>query len=467
MKKIFSIVISMVMLAVMVSGCSKAQGTSESVSNQSIGESVRQDTGDNGSDKKTVTITRRLAEWGARDANFDEALIRLNKELEDKNVEVAIEEWPKVDDDELLLQGQAGKKADIFINSSVDIGWQLDAGLIRDIDWVKDSELFRTTSDNLKNIMYFNGRYYGVLQDMDTSPVFLYRSTLKALGMTDADIDGLKDKVNKGEFVLGDLVNLAKKAMDQGLVELGFAVEDKRFEGFKYAYGVYNYDLEQNKLVFDEAAVKELFGFWEDAYNKGVISESIGDIGTDLSAPKFVEGKVFASFARTEYYSELRTAKGMEEDSAGFDKWFNENVVWIPVPNAKQGEKPVSYSNPAMIFVGADVDEEKMPYVQRLIELMMSPDLQIEHTLLSGKLPVTPEAYTDERFQSMDYYKNQMYLTEFTAVRAPHPYYARFTEGYLTGVDTILVGKKGADAAFEAYLADTKQYIPDDTIIYK
>jgi len=471
MKKLTRIFVSAIMLTVVLTGCGKVQETNESSTTQTTTENVTtQDstTADTaGTEMKTITITRRLAEWGARDANFDEALVRLNKELEGQNVQVVVEEWPKVDDDELLLQGQAGKKADIFINSSVDIGWELEAGLIKEVDWVKDSELFSTTSDNLMNIMYYDGHYYGVLQDMDTSPVFLCRSTLKSLGMTDTDIDGLRDKVNNGEFVLSDLVDLAKQAMDQGLVDIGFAVEDKRFEGWKYAYGVYNYDLDQNKLVFDETAVKNLFGFWEDAYNKGVINESIGDIGTDLSAPKFVEGKVFASFARTEYYSELRAAKGMENDTSGFDKWFNENVVWIPVPSATEGGNPVSYSNPAMIFVGADVDDEKMPYVQRLIELMMSPDLQIEHTLLSGKLPVTPEAYTDERFQNMSYYKDQMYMTEFTSVRAPHPYYARFIEGYLTGVDTILVGKKDANAAFEAYLADTKQYIPDDNIIYK
>ena len=458
MKKRIGLLLNLVMVMFLLCACGTSQAVVGSTENQENAEATSAE--ENQTEMKTITITRRMAEWGARDTNFDEALIRLNEELKNENVQVVIEEWPKVDDNELLLQGQAGKKADIFINSSVDIGWEIEAGLIQEIDWVKDSELFSTTSENVKNIMYYNGHYYGVIQDMDTSPVFLYRPTLQALGMTDEEIDGLRDKVNAGEFVLNDLVDLAKEAMDQGLVEVGFAVEDKRFEGFKYAYGVYNYDLKENKLVFDEAAVKNLFDFWENANTKGVISESIGDLGTDLSAPKFIEGKVFASFARTEYYSELRTAKGMTEDAAGFDQWFNENVVWIPVPNATKGGNPVSYSNPAMIFVGADVDEEKMPYVQRLIELMMSPDLQIEHTLLSGKLPVTPEAYTDERFQKMSYYKDQMYMTEFTTVRAPHPYYSRFVEGYLIGVDTILVGKKDALAAFDAYLVDTKQYIP-------
>ena len=476
MKKVVRILACIVALSMIFSGCSSNQTTTDNVTNPEVttqaasgteDSQANQSTSSEEAEKKTITITRRVAEWGARDNNFKEALKRLNEELAGENVEVVMEEWPKVDDDELLLQGQAGRKADIAINSSVDMGWELEAGLIREIDWVKDSELFQTTSENLMNIMYYNGHYYGVLQDMDTSPVFLYRPTLEQLGMSDADIDGLRDKVNQGEFILSDLVDLAKKAMDQGLVEVGFAAEDKRFQGWQYAYGNYNYDLQENKLVFDQNAVKQLYGFWKDAYDKGVISESIGDLGTDLSAPKFVEGKVFASFARTEYYSKLKTAKGMEDNSAGFDQWFNENVVWIPVPSATKGGSPVSYSNPAMIFVGADVDDEKMPYVQRLIELMMSPDLQIEHTLVSGKLPVTPEAYTDERFQSMNYYKDQMYMTDYTSARAPHAYYARFIEGYLTGVDTILVAKKDATAAYDAYLADTKQYIPEDAIIYK
>ncbi|WMJ90270.1 ABC transporter substrate-binding protein [Anaerocolumna sp. MB42-C2] len=469
MKKLTCVFLSLIMLTVMLSGCSNTLKTNKSsqTSSTAVTDSRQSTTADQKESKKTITITRRLAEWGARDANFHEALKRLNKELEPQNVEVTVEEWPKVDDDQLLLQGQAGKKADIFMNSSVDIGWELDAGLIRDIDWVKDAALFKNTSENLMNIMYYKGHYYGLIQDMDTSPVFLSRPALKKLGMSDNDIDGLRDKVINGEFVLNDLVDLAKKALDQGLVDTGFAVEDKRFEGWGYAFGITNYDLDQNKLVFDENAVKDLYSFWADASKKGVISESIGDLNTDLSAPKFIEGSIFASFARTEYYSKLRAAKGMENDPDGFDQWFNENVICIPIPGSKKGGHPVSYSNPAMIFVGADVDDEKMPYVQRLIELMMSPDLQVEHTLLSGKLPVTPDAFDDTRIKDLKYYNEQLYMMDFTSVRSPHPYYARFIEGYLTGVDTILVSKKDANAAYEAYLADTKQNIPDNEIIYK
>ncbi len=471
MKKFASTVIASAMVTLLLTGCGGGQGAaggsaSGTASGTPAALASSAAAGGTATDKKVVTITRRLAEWGTRDDNFKQAVARMNEELAGKNVEVVMEEWPKVGDDELLLQSQAGKKADIFINSSVDIGWQQEAGIIRDVDWVKESKLFATTSENIMNIMLFNGHYYGVVQDMDTSPVFMYREHLKQLGMTDAQIDGLREQVNKGEFTLTDLSDLAKKALDKGLVELGFTVEDKRFQGWQYAYGVTNYDIGKNKLVFDANAVKNLYGFWQKGLSSGVISESIGDVDTDLSAPKFIEGKVFASFARTEYYEKLRTAKGMAEDAAGFDAWFNQNVVWTAVPSAEKGGKPVSFSNPAMIFVGADVDEEKMPYVQRVIELMMSPDLQIAHTLASGKLPVTPEALSDERFKSMSYYLDQMYMTDFTRVRSPHAYYAKFIDGYIAGVDTILVNKQDAGAAYEAYLKDAQQNIPADQIIY-
>nr|WP_240546453.1 extracellular solute-binding protein [Paenibacillus artemisiicola] len=412
---------------------------------------------------KVVTISVRENTWGARKDNFQEAEKRLNEDLKARNVQVKIDWWPGIDDDQLVLQAQAGKVADVFINSSVDIGWERDAGLIRDIDWVKDSKTFKSVPESYTNIMKYDGHYYGAIQDMDASPVFISRKALEGIGWTKDRIDGLKGRVDSGDFTFGDLVDLADQAKKKNLVKTGFAVEDTRFEGWNYAFGSFNYDPEANKLLLSDKA-KDVYAFWADVKKRGVIAEGIGDVDTDKAAQMFVKGEIFAEFARTEFYQMMRDANGMKDDIPGYNKWFDENVVWIPVPPAEKGGKPVSYSNPAMMFVGAKVDDEKMPYVQGLIEHVLDPDLQINHTLASGKLPVTPEAQEDPRFKEMPFYKDHAYLVEFTKTRPALPDYATFVKGYTLGVDAILTKGASAEDAFALFEKDVKQNVPADRV---
>jgi len=456
MRRLLSASVLIVVLVMVMAACTK---------NAETGGSAEGGKAEAGGLKK-VTISIRENTWGARKDNFIEAQKRLNEQLKSEGTEVVLDWWPGIGDDELILQAQAGKKADIFINSSVDIGWQLNAGLIRDIDWVADSAVFKDAPKSYTDIMKYDGHYYGVIQDMDASPVFISRKALEGLGWTAEQIDGLRAKVDKGEFTFSDLVDLADQAMQKKLVNLGFTVEDIRFEGWKYAFGYDTYDPEQNKLVFSPK-IKDVYSFWQDAFNRKVITEGIADIDTEKVAPKFIKGEVFAEFARTEFYQMLREANGKKDDIAGFDKWFAENVVWIPIPSAEKGHAPVSYSNPALIFVGSEVKDDKMPYVQQLIERALDPDLQINHTLASGKLPVTPEAQKDERFQSMNFYKDHAYLIEFTKTRAPHPDYATFVSGYTIGIESILAKGKTAEEAYELSKKEIQQNVPQDSFITK
>lgn len=459
--------IGVLLIMALLAGCgSTAENAGQKNDGGSAANGSSESNGSNGSsgESKEVVISIRENTWGARKDNFLEAEKRLNEELKSENVKVSLDWWPGVDDDELILQAQANRIADIFINSSVDIGWELNAGIIQKVDWVADSELFQNMPDSYKNIMMYDGHYYGVIQDMDASPVFISRKALEGLGWSAADIDALKSKVDAGEFTFPDLVDLAEQSVKAGKTEYGFTVEDTRFEGWNYAFNNFNYNFDENKMVLTKNTL-DVYKFWEDALKRGVVTEGIADIDTDKAAELFVNGKIFAEFARTEFYSMMREVLGMSEDIEGYNQWFKENVIWIPVPSVSKGGAPVSYSNPAMIFVGPTVDDTKMTYVQRLIELAMSPDLQVNHTLVSGKLPVTVEAQQDERFQEMDFYKDHAYLIEFTRTRPAQMDYAVYMKSFVLGIDGILAKGMTAEQAFELFEKDVKQNVPSQNLI--
>jgi inositol-phosphate transport system substrate-binding protein len=130
-----------------------------------------------------------------------------------------------------------------------------------------------------------------------------------------------------------------------------------------------------------------------------------------------------------------------------------------------KGGQTVSYSNPAMIFVGSGVDDEKMPYVQKLIEHVLDPDLQINHTLKSGKLPVTAEAQEDPRFQEMSFYKDHAYLIDFTKTRPAQMDYAVYMKSFTLGIDGILTKGQTSAEAYELFKKDVQQNVPADSLI--
>lgn len=417
---------------------------------------------------KEITITVRKNDWGGRATSFEEAAVRLNEELEaaGENTHVTIDWWEPIGDDELVLQAQAGRIADVFLNSSVDIGWEIEAGLIQPIDWVADSEVFEGVSDKIMSMMYFNGHYYGVLQDMDASPIFINKNILKNMGMTDDEIAQLVTDINAGNYTMGQLVDLAQQAMEVGGAKYGFCVEDKRFEGWQGSASWTNYDATANKLVFDETAIRKLYSFWKDAFDKGVISEGIGDIDTDMSAQLMIDNEAFCVFARSEFYRIMADLKGMKISDEAYQTWFNDNFVWSYIPSMDEGGAVTSFSNPAMLYVGADVDAEKMPYVLRYLELMLSPDLQFNHTINSGKLPVTPAAL-DLVMETLPFYADHYVMTSFTRVRSPINDYATLISGYTLGVDAILIEGADVDTAYEYFLNDAQQNIEADNIIFQ
>ena len=417
---------------------------------------------------KEITITVRKNDWGGRATSFEEAEKRLNEELAAKGEKttVKVDWWESIGDDELALQAQAGHIADVFLNSSVDIGWELEAGLIQPIDWVKDSEVFKGASQKLMDIMFYDGHYYGVLQDMDASPIFINKNILKKMGKADEEIAQLVSDINGGKFSMPQLIDLAQAAMKDGGAKYGFLVEDVRFEGWQGAADWDNYDLEQNKLIFDEAAIKKLYGFWKDAYDKGVIKEGIGDIDTDMSSQLMINSEVFCVFARSEFYRIMADAKGMKISDKEYQDWFNENLTWSVIPSIDEGGPVTSFSNPAMLYVGASVDAEKMPYVQRYLELMLSPDLQYNHTINSGKLPVTPSAL-ELVMKDLPFYADHYFMTGFTRVRAAINDYATLIKGYTLGVDAILIENADVETAYNYFVNDAKQNIEPDSIIFQ
>ncbi len=463
MRKHVMVLISILLvLTVVLSACGSNSNNKESSSNKSGGASD--------GEKKTISISIGEDDYGARMSNYYAAIDALNAELasQGKNVEVVAEILPKVGDDELILQAQAGQRRDISMNSSIDIGWELDAGLIQSIDWLKDSEVFSTLPQNLWDVMTYQGHVYGAIQDMDASPLYINKKALQALGWSEGDINGLADRVLKGDFIMDDVLTIAAEAVQKKITKYGLTCDGLDNVCIQVInnqiMGHEPYDIDKNKTIVNEQGLKATFDFWKKGIESGAIIKDYTAY-EDVIFDYFYKGEAMFYIGGTGSYSKFRGASGLSDEE--FEKWFYDNVTFTLVPAGTKGGKPGSLANPRLYYVSVQVDDEKMPYVQRIIELAMAPNLQIDHTTLTGKLPVTKDAQEDERFKKMKFHNDVAYMLDYTGVRPPHLGYPNYRDMYKTSIETILVKGSSSKEAYDMFINNYKSSVEDSEVIYQ
>ncbi|AIQ16570.1 hypothetical protein H70357_07675 [Paenibacillus sp. FSL H7-0357] len=467
--KLFMLFVVLLGLTVVLGACSAKNNTGKEAASAADVQN-KSNAPKDAKTKEIIKISVGEDDYGARMSNYTAAFKALNEELtaQGKNVEVVADILPAVGDDELVLQAQAGQYRDISMNSSLDIGWELDAGLIQPIDWLKESEVFKTLPQNLWDIMEYQGHVYGAIQDMDASPLYINKTALKTLGWSDADIEGLPDRVLKGDWTMDDMLNVAaeavkKKVTKYGLVSDGLdniSVQDinNQMMGFE------PYDQEQSKVIFDKKGITDTYSFWEKGIKSGAITKDFAAL-EDVGFGYYVNGDVMFFIGGTGSYNSMKEAYGKTDKE--FEDWFYANSTFTLIPAGSKGGEPGSLANPRLYYVSSKVDEQKMPYVQRIIELAMAPNLQMDHTIASGKLPVTKSGQEDPRFSDLRFLHDVAYMLDYTKVRPPHLAYPDYLKQQIKGLEAIMVNGASAAEAYKLFEENYKQNVDQDQVIFR
>jgi len=421
--------------------------------------------------KETISINIGEDDYGARMTNYEAAFKALNEELaaQGKNVEVKANILPSVGDDELILQAKAGNNRDIFMNSSVDIGWELDAGLIQPMDWLKESEVFKDLPANLWDVMTYQGHIYGAIQDMDVGPMFVFKPALKQLGWTEDQIASLPELVKAGEFSLDDVLQLGAEAVKQKVTKYGLVCDG--IDGCQQAINLVRhdgvsgyYDINTNKMIVDKAKIIDSFSFWSEGLKNGVITKDFPAL-EDVLWDYFYKGESLFLISGMSAYRYMKEASGLSD--ADFEKWFYDNIAVTMTPAGHKGGKPGSQANPRLYYTGAKADAAKLPYIQRVIELALDPKLQMDHTVKSGKLPVTKSAQEDPRFKSYKYLSDVAYMLDYTTVRPPAPAYQDYRSLFIKAIENIVIKGNVPEKSYNFLVDNLKQSVGEDKVTYQ
>jgi inositol-phosphate transport system substrate-binding protein len=362
----------------------------------------------------------------------------------------------------LTLAAEAGNAPNIVATGHEDIAPWSQSGLIVPIEDYLDFDAWPLSDiyPNLVEIASYGGVIYGVPQDAESRPFFFWKPHMKAIGYTDADLDGLAAKVQAGEYTLANVLEDAKKMQDMGLVEPGYGFYPRASNGpdFWQFYTSFGGVMEEDgKLVFDKAAMTKTYQFFADAVSTGVTKKNHIGLPGDQWWAEVSSGKAGIWDAGTWHYARMVNQEGLTD--------FFGNIAFTLTP-AGDGGRPNTLTHPLVYVLTSGHDEETTNIAAQLVKIASEPQINALHAIKSSHLGISVQE------ASLDLYANDRWAREATEVLLPHasamPNNANFGAYWNVmwgGLEAAWTGAKTVEQAIADDEAQLKTTLGDAIVI--
>ncbi|MEI3854875.1 MULTISPECIES: extracellular solute-binding protein [unclassified Ensifer] len=362
----------------------------------------------------------------------------------------------------LTLAAEAKKAPNIVATGHEDIGPWAQAGLIVPVEDFIDLDSWPISDiyPNLMKIASFNGTVYGIPQDAESRPFFFWKPHMKAIGYSDADIEALPVKVEKGEYTLKNVLEDAKKMQDNGLVQPGYGFYPRTSNGPDYwqFYTSFGGLMEEDgKLVFDKAAMQRAYQYFADLVAAGVTKKNHIGMPGDQWWKEVATGKAGIWHGGTWHYARLVNQEGLKD--------FFDNVQFTLIP-AGEGGKANTLTHPLTYLLMAGHDQETTQIAADLVKLASEPRINALHAIKSAHLGIS------ETETKVDLYSADRWASEATERLLPHanamPNNAEFGKYWTImwkNLEASWTGAKTVDAAVNDAETEVKATLGDSIVI--
>src|SRR5690606_17381942 len=265
----------------------------------------------------------------------------------------------------VTLAAEAGNAPHILVTGHEDIAPWAQSGLIVPVeDYLNlDAWPINDIYDNLLEIASFGGVLYGLPQDAESRPFFFWKEHMKAIGYSDEDLEALPDRVESGEYTLDNVLEDAKKMVDQGVVEAGYGFYPRPENGPDYwqFYTSFGGVMEEDgRLVLDKAAMQRFYQFFVDAVEAGVTRKNHIGAPNDQWYSEVASGKAGIWHGGTWHYARYTNQEGLKD--------FFGNIAFSLIP-AGEGGKPNTLTHPLVYVLTDQENDDEEAIAAELIKI--------------------------------------------------------------------------------------------------
>lgn len=372
----------------------------------------------------------------------------------DKTVKVEVFEGPATGFDadalDILKAFSVNQGPDVYVAAHEWVGEFANSGYAMQMDdFIKANPwAFSDVIPVLWDATKVDGKIYAVPQDSEIRMFFYNKDMLRTIGKDEAFIEGLPGMVERGEFTMTDLSNLAKEVVDKGAATIGIIHRPNAGPDYLMtmaAFGVKYLDPASGKLLLPKAEMKTALEWFAWNANNGVTPPNNTAMNWDEIQGGFKTEKTFiyhqGVWATKEWM--LGDAKGATwpTDEAGY---FHK-IGWIHAPAAAKGGQPANLSHPIVYVVNPKSANASLAAM--LVAYATLPYYNVQHAVGSAHLAITNgEA-------EMPAYKEAWYLAAATPMlgRATfipnHPDFGRYNGILFKALQGVETGRLSPDEA--------------------
>lgn len=386
---------------------------------------------------------------------------------QDLKITVTGQAWSGWDDfkQAVTLAAESGTAPNIIVSGHEDIGPWSKSGLLRPIEQYVDFDTWPLNQiyPNLMQVASYDGRIWGIPQDAEARPFLFSRKGLKAIGYSDADIEALPGKVEKGEYTLYTMLDDVKKMQDKGVIEAGKGFLPRPVNGTDYwqfylSFGGQMLDEKSGKIVVDRQALTDMYQFFVDAVAKGVVSKTHLGSTWDAWHQSVAADKAGAFHGGTWQKAEWETKWGMKD--------FFAQVQSSLIPAGNKRGKANTITHPLVYLLSKTGSEEDAAIAAELISIASEPRINALHAVKSAHLAIgSAEA-------SVSLYANDRWVGIATERLLPHAKaipnnaeFGVFWKAMYKGLEASWTGTSSVADAVKSVERDVKAALGDAVII--
>lgn len=364
----------------------------------------------------------------------------------------------------VTLGAEAGTAPHIVVSGHEDIASWAQSGLIVPIeDYVDvDSWPINDIYPNLLEISSFEGTLYGLPQDAESRPFFVWREYLTAIGYSDAQIDALPADIRSGAYTLENVLEDAKKIQDAGLVEPGYGFYPRASNGPDYwqFYLSFGGEMEDGngKLVFDKAAMTGFYQFFVDAVELGVTKKN--HLGMDWGQwySEVANGKAAFWHGGTWHYKRYTTKEGNDD--------FFGTIQFSLIPGGGENGRANTITHPLVYLLTDQNDDDATQIAAELIKIASGPQINAVHAIKSAHLGISQSEST------VDFYAGDRWTRDATERLLPYASampnnvnFGQYWEIMFGGLEASWTGSKSVAEAIADVETELKVTLGDNIIM--
>ena len=367
---------------------------------------------------------------------------------------------------EFVLGFQAGEAYDIWLSGHEYIGAQAEAGRIIPLDDLLDRyPQFANVIDSLWDSVRYRGQIWGVPQDAEARPLYWNKKLLRQLGWSEEEIDALPQRILTGDFTLYDMLEVAKQAVDAGIVEPGngFWTRPKNgpdFTAFYYDFGGETIDEATGKLVFDTEAGLKYYQFFYDAAHK---YGSMGCLGLGWSEawhPGVTGDQVLFWVGGTWQWAEWAT---LYLQDVGGEDYMWENFGFGLIPAAEEGGRPVTLTHPLAYMISSQCEHPEIAL--GLIAMVTDYGPNTRHAVASTHLGILVDQTEYPFYQESRLLSEALYMLDYTTFLPNNPNWGPYSTITYEALAAVVSGDLTPGEAVQFVVDGLTRELGDQVII--